>query len=239
MYFFSSQHLIRVFVTAVTLSQFSACGRGAADPTGGTTGVKVIDMNESKLVTQYDSLDVLAMPSVVPATAEQNLYVALLVSSVVEVLLEKTSMEDAELRLFGKGEFFWPKDPKKPLLTSKSYSTNNFRINFVSLSFARLSENAPWSGASLSVTPKAFPKSAFRFDLSEKVFASMKFERASTEDREANGSTPARRVHIFEYSMNERGIKLNLHFETRDDLASLDAPYLTTFDVVKIKRAAS
>lgn len=224
-------------VAVALLPQVAACVEKTADASDQQVRGKAIRMNEPKLTTRYDALGVTETPSVIPASVEQSLYVASLVRSVIEVLLQKTSLENAEQTLFGEGQYFWPKAPQKPVRTSKSYDQNNFRVNFISLSFARTNENSVWSGAALSVTPKAFPRSAYQFAIPPNLFAGMILERTYAEERPANGSAPARRVHIFEFSLNDGGVTLSLQFETRADLSNLKALHPVTFDLLKVKRA--
>jgi hypothetical protein len=193
-------------------------------------------MTDTKLTTPYDAMDVREMPSVVPASPEQSQYVVSLAKSVIGVLLQKSTLDDEERAAFGKGEFFWPKDPKKPIRTSKSYDSSNFRINFVTLSFARQSEDTPWTGAALSINPKAFPRSSYKFVIPTEFFAGMTLVRAYSEERAANGSSPARKVNIFEYSLVDKDIRLSLQFEARADLTDLKEPRPSTFDLLKVKR---
>ena len=76
-------------------------------------------------------------------------------------------------------------------------------------------------------------------DVPAEFFSRMTLIKAVAEDRAANGSAPARRVHIFEFSLTKGEVELGLQFETRDDLSSLKAPYPSTFDVLKVKRAGN
>ena len=172
-------------------STAAASGRASAD-------APKSQMNSSKLTIPSDALAVVDMPSVVSVSAEQSQYVVALANAVIRVLSRESTLEDEERALFGEGEYFWPKDPAKPIRVSKSYDAANFRVNFISLSFARLSDGAPWTGAALALTPKAFPRSAYQFAVPADFFSAMRFVKASDEERPANGSTPARKVHVFE-----------------------------------------
>lgn len=193
-------------------------------------------MNSSKLTIPSDALAVVDMPSVVSVSAEQSQYVVALANAVIRVLSRESTLEDEERALFGEGEYFWPKDPAKPIRVSKSYDAANFRVNFISLSFARPSDGAPWTGAALALTPKAFPRSAYQFAVPADFFSVMQFVKASDEERPANGSAPARKVHVFEYALVRGNVTLALRFETRADLSKMNDQPPKKFDLVKITK---
>ncbi len=228
--------VVATALAAAVGQQLSACSPSSATAGGASSAVQANQMDSSKLTTQFDALAVGDMPAVVPASAEQSQYVVALANAVIRVLLRESTLEDEEHALFGEGEYFWPKDPTKPIRVTRSYDAAVFRANFISLSFARPSDGAPWTGAALAVTPKAFPRSAYQFAVPANFFSIMQFVKASDEERPANGSTPARKVHVFEYALVRGGVKLTLRFETRSDLSNLKDQPPKTFDLVKITK---
>jgi hypothetical protein len=232
----SRKIVVATAFAAAVGQQLSACSPSSAITGGASSAVQANQMNSSKLTTPFDALAVGDLPSVVPASAEQSQYVVALTNAMIRVLSRESTLEDEERALFGEGEYFWPKDPAKPVRVSRSYDAANFRVNFVSLSFARPSDGAPWTGAALAVTPKAFPRSAYQFAVPADFFSAMRFVKGSEEERPANGSAPARKVHVFEYALVRGDVKLTLRFEARGDLSNLKDQPPKTFDLVKITK---
>jgi hypothetical protein len=229
--------LVAKALSALTLGHIVACSEHAADKSNVGFNEQVQPMNPSKFASPFDAMDIGDLPSKIPATKEQNQYVVALATAAINVLLQKTTLDKEETSLFGKGEFFWHKDPSKPIRTDKSYSQDNFRMNFVSLSFVRAREDLPWTGAALSVTTKAFPRSVYQFELPIEFFSGMRRVKAFEEVRPENGSRPSHKVNVFEYVTVGGNTALNLRFESRADVTSLQAEHPTTFHLLKLTRS--
>lgn len=65
--------------------------------------VDALDLNGS-----YDAVRPKDMPSIVPMTAQQKLYVYLIVQAIFRVIVSKSPLASEE-KIFGEGKFFLPK----------------------------------------------------------------------------------------------------------------------------------
>lgn len=193
-------------------------------------------MNLPPLPDAFSTIELADMPSQVPMTLDQQLYVVALVQTTINVLQKKITLEQAESELFGEGDFHWPKDPKKPTKVSKSYKAENFRMKFISLGFRRNSPEGDWLSAGLSVRPKNSTTGAYQMNLPPSFFDGMILDKAVAEDRLANGATPAHKVHIFQFHTSTDGVKVQLKFETRADLSNLQDKYPKSFSLLEIAR---
>lgn len=193
-------------------------------------------MNLTPLPDAFGNIELADMPSLVPMTSDQSLYVVALAQTAIKVLQKTKTLEQAETEIFGEGDFHWPKDPKKPIKISKSYRAENFRMKFISLGFRRNTPEGDWLSAGLSVEPKNSSKSAYQIDLPSSFFDGMILDKAVTEDRPVNGATPAHNVHIFQFHTSNNGIKVQLKFETREDLSNIKDKYPKSFHSLEITR---
>lgn len=193
-------------------------------------------MNHPPFPDAFGNIELADMPSLVPMTVEQRLYVIALVQTTIKVLQKKQTLEQAEKELFGEGGFHWPKDPQKPIKVSKSYKGENFRMKFISLGFRRNTSDGDWLSAGISIEPKNSTKSAYQMDLPASFFEEMILDKVASEDRPVNGATLAHKVHIFQFHTSSDGVKVHLKFETRQDLSNLKDKYLKSFHSLEITR---
>jgi hypothetical protein len=189
-------------------------------------------MNMPKIIGPYDLHDVNTMPLIVPMTNEQKLYLISVVDAVLRVITKKTALEQEET-LFGKGEFFWPKDPQKPIKVSKSYDYENFRIKGLSLGFNRIDQNSVWSGAGITINPRNYPDGVYSMDLPASVFADFTLDKSFTEDRPEES---IKRVNIFQFHLKSSQLNVKLQFEAREDVSSLQDKYPKSFHSLEITR---
>ena len=191
-------------------------------------------MNHLKIVGPTDALDLWELPSVVPMTDEQRAYIMALTDMAIRVIQKKTTLEEAENTLFGEGLYHFPKAPGP--VKMKGFRSENFRMKFIHIVFERTDEKSIWNNAGLEITTKNSPKAEYQMDLPSSFFDRMILEKAVAEERPVNGSTPAHKVHIFQFHTSSNGVKVQLKFETREGLSNLKDKYPKSFHSLEITR---
>jgi hypothetical protein len=88
-------------------------------------------------------------------------------------LLQNTSSLEMEEKILGNGEFFWPKDPRKPDQIIRFYRT--FDIDGMWLQLKRTEKTLPWTVAIIFATPPNYPYETYQFNLSEQFLAELSF----------------------------------------------------------------
>jgi hypothetical protein len=214
------------------------CDEAAPSKTESNDSIKVARMNKANTPEPSSPEDPRSMPTQVPVSAEQTLYVSSLIESATSVVLGKADLEQEERRLFGVGHFHYPKDPRQPVEVLRYFNAENFSVKFVSLSFSRQGRQSPWTSALLSVTPKNAPRGAYVLNMPSSAFAAMKLVKTFAEERPANGNMPAHLVHVFEFLRTEGTGSVQLVFECQRELCDLKAAFPTSFHLLKIARVA-
>lgn len=186
-------------------------------------------MNQPKIVGPNDLLDVNDMPAITPMTDEQRQYFVSIVDAVLRVIQKKSTLEQEEA-LFGEGHYRWPKDPKKPIKVSKSYRADNFRIRFLTLGFSRENQNSIWSRGGLTIEPK---NGVYAMDFPESFFADFVLIKTFAEDRP---NQSIKRVNVFQFRSKETSPTVQLQFEAREDVSSLEDKYPKSFHLFKLTR---
>jgi hypothetical protein len=190
-------------------------------------------MNQLKIFGPTDTLDPRELPSVVPMTNEQTAYVMAVTEMAIRVIQKRTALEEAEKTLFGEGKYHYPKAPGP--VKSKIFD-ENFRIRGVKFVFNRIDEKSVWNSAGLWFRTRNSSESAYQMNLPSSFFDGMILDKAVTEERPAYEVTPAYIVHIFQFHTFSDGVKVQLKFETREDLSSLKDKYPQSFHFLEIAR---
>jgi hypothetical protein len=189
--------------------------------------------NRAAIVSQYDVMDVRQMPSVVPFTDEQSACVIEILSAARRVIEGTAGVEAEEQKVFGKGLFFWPKNPAKPIKTLKYYPSENFRMHGISLSFERASEHSPWAKAGLAIHPRNFPLGVFSMHLPPSVFDNFRLTKVTREQRPDESI----RDPIVFYFEHKRVRGLTLKVESREDVVHVDDTYPSSFHAIQLMRS--
>jgi hypothetical protein len=227
-----------VMTAALMLLAATGCGEAEQIHSNTADRQKGAEMTQqTPLVGPLDALEVQRMPAVVPVTGEQTTYVTQLVESVLAVVAGERALDAEERRLLGPGEFFVPKDQRKPLRAQRFYPVENFRVKFVSLSLSRATQDVPWSTATLTVQPKNAPVGAYKLDLPSTLFTNLRLLKSTSEERPANGKAPPQRVQLFEFAHETASSQVRIVFECRQDLCASGAPYPRTFHTLKVTRS--
>lgn len=189
-------------------------------------------MNELKLHDPYEFQDINNMPATVPMTDEQKKYLIEITNAVLRVIKKETPLEKEET-LFGAGEFFWPKDPKKPIKVSKSYQPNNFKVNYLALGFRRASQKDIWNQAGFTIEPKNFPHGVYVMDMPASFFSDYELDKSTMEERPDEA---IKRVNVFQFHLKGSKLNVKLQFEAREDVSNLQDKYPNSFHYLKIMR---
>jgi hypothetical protein len=173
------------------------------------------------------------MPIIVELTDEQRAYAIEVLSAVTKVIEGATDLNVEEEKILGEGQFFWPKDPTKPVKLAKSYFGENFRMGGISLRFERASEHSPWAKAGLAIHPRNFPLGVFSMHLPPSVFDNFRLTKVTREQRPDESI----RDPIVFYFEHKRVRGLTLKVESREDVVHVDDTYPSSFHAIQLMRS--
>ena len=182
--------------------------------------------------TRFDKLDPTELPPIVPMSREQRDYLIPITKAMREVVEQRRPLGESD-PFFGKGKFFWPKNPKEPIKTWLSFERSNFAVRSISLGFRRSKADAPWESAVLLVHPRNFPWGVYSMDLPKSFFADLALLKAFSEKRQ-HGALVA--VNVFEFAPRQGDTKIRIRFETRPDLSDLGEKYPRSFHALVVSR---
>lgn len=191
-----------------------------------------IRMAQVPTISKYDKINVMEIPAIVEMNDEQRLYLMELVSSIRSVIAGSSTLEVEEQEILGKGDFHWPKDPKKPVMVSKFYPVNNFKIRRINITIDRQSSSTQWNKAGISITPPNFPIGVFSMKLPERFFDDYILKHAFIENRpNENIENPVIFIFILKNNKN-----MFLTIEARSDVASLTDAYPKSFHLLWLEK---
>lgn len=175
-------------------------------------------MKEAKFLDRFEHMDLRQIPAVIELEKEENIYLSGLVDSAIEVVSSKKDLSEEDY-VFGKGQFFFPKDPKKVARLSIYYGAENFRLRSITAGFRRLNPEGPWCGVTVSVRPRNFPTGVYSVNLAPSLLSSLRLEHSHNEKRP---NQPVKDVNIFRYGFSRNGANMNLIFESKSDVSPLN-----------------
>lgn len=191
---------------------------------------KVTAMKNHEIIDRYKNSELDDIPPTVPVTAEQQEYIAYLYKSMLDVIKQKKNLSEND-PIFGKGEFFWPKDPSKPIKASISYDVENFKFGSISVGFGRKNSSSPWNSAGISIQPRNFPYGFFDMKFTKAFFDDLVLEKATTEERK-NEAVKIVNVFLYKTKENDRGIKLR--FDASPTVSDVKDKYPRSFHYLYI-----
>lgn len=177
------RHLLLLAVIPFIMS----CNKESSSPT--TQKLTEIDqdlrtgMAQIPITNKYDDENILEIPSIVEMNEDQKSYLMKLLSSIRSVIDNSSTLEIEESKILGEGNFFWPKDPQKPVMRSKFFPSKNFQIRGIRLNISRENNSQIWNKAVISVTPRNFPVGVYSMNLSEKFFDDYTLVHSKQENR--------------------------------------------------------
>lgn len=228
------KYLLGAFVIALCLT---ACEKS---PTSGADKIAVSrstdnaahaaheenKMTQPMIPDPYDVQDLETMPNPVPMSSELKKYLVDVTQSMLRVIAKQATLEHEE-GFLGEGEYHWPKDPAKPI-TLKGF--DKLRTNHFSVVFERRSEHSIWFEATLGVHPRNYPVGLYWMDLPASFFADFILEKSFVEDRPNHS---IKRVSVFQFSLKNSTQPIQLQFESREDVSSLEDKYPKSFHLLK------
>lgn len=188
------------------------------------------NMNPSSQDNNFEKMDPTELPAIVPMTHEQRLYLSLIAGKVRETIENNGPLAETD-PTFGKGKFFWPKDPAKPIMTSLSFEVENFKFRSISLTFRRKNAESAWESGVLFVRPRNFPMGVYEMDLPDTFFADLILLRAYSEKREQHS---VELVNVFEFVPRESNSKIKIKMEARPDVSSVNDKYPRSFHALYV-----
>lgn len=184
------------------------------------------------ITVPHEDVDSWRIPTIVTFNDEQRLYVSEVLAAMVRIMAESSTLEVEEERILGLGKFRWPKNPNEPVMILKSYPGENFRMRGITASFRRISENAPWSKAGLTVHPRNFPDGVYAMGLPSALFDGFALRKVVQEDRkEERIKNP-----IVFYLEHKKIANFTLKVEARADVASIENSFPPTFHAIVMAR---
>lgn len=180
----------------------------------------------------YEDMDLWKMPAVVPLSEKQTLYLSEVILGMERVIAGSSPLEVEEQRIFGAGQFFWPKDPNAPIRASKSYYGRNFRIAGMAARFQRKSEAEPWSKAGLTVRPSNFPDGVYMMQLPSSVFEDFTLQKVTQENRKGE---EVKNTLLF-YFEHKKIKQFSLKVEVRDDVENIQNHFPSSFHALEMTR---
>ncbi|WP_137172677.1 hypothetical protein [Massilia sp. HP4] len=189
-------------------------------------------MNQISIPNKYDDKNILEIPSIVEMNDDQRSYLIKLLSSIRSVIDTSSTLEIEESKILGEGDFFWPKDPQKPVMRSKFYSAENFQIRGTRLQISREDISQTWNKAGISVTPQNFPIGVFSMNLPEQFYNDYVLVHSEQENRPEHGiKDPI--VFVFAHRTDK---KFFMKLEARRDVANVADAFPKSFHALWFER---
>jgi hypothetical protein len=192
-----------------------------------------IQMNKQNFIDRHRDIAPQDMPTVVATTEYENKYIMSLIGSAIDVLKKNRILKEKD-KDFGSGKYFWPKDPAKPVKLSISYDYENFELGQIFVNFKRQSQIGPWCSAAMLFAPKNYPKGVYQMNIPKSYFAEFTFKKSYREKRP---NAEIKDVNIFFFELTKDETTMNLKFESRPDVSSLDDGYPISFHELVVETA--
>lgn len=186
---------------------------------------KVFDTKNFDIIDQYKDSELEKIPSIVPVTAVQQEYISYLFKSMLDVIEQKRNLAENDA-VFGKGEFFWPKESLKPIKAKISYGVTNFKFHSISIGFSRKDSSSPWDKAGFAIHPRNFPTGFFEMNLSKIFFKDLVLAKAGQEERKEGALNF---VNVFIYKTKENDHTIRLQFEASPTVSDINEGYPRSF----------
>jgi hypothetical protein len=184
------------------------------------------------ITAPYDNAENWQIPTIVALNDVQRSYVSEVLSALIRVIGEVSSLESEEKRTLGCGQFYWPKNPGEPIQVSKSYFGRDFRMSGIAARIERKSQSSSWVKAGLAVRPRNFPKGVYDMQLPPEVFNDFELKKVAQEEQQ-NERIKQPVVFYFEHKKIKH---LSLKIAARDDVAQVADRFPSSFHMIEIVR---
>jgi hypothetical protein len=178
-------------------------------------------------------MDPLDLPAAVDLPPVHRIYLSTVLASVVKIVEEGESLESQEVVL-GRGEYSWPKDPKKPTKVSINFTSKNFEMRSISINFSRKDQASAWSKAEILVVPANFPRGVYSQNLPAEILKDYVLDNSFVVEHEHG---PIKRANAFEYKHKSNGNNSRLYIEARGDVSTFDDKPPKSFYLLRITKA--
>lgn len=152
----------------------------------------------------------------VPFDDEQRAYLSLVFKTAIALLQNDINVAEAE-RTFGPGEYFWPKDPQKPVKVRRFYRPENFRGEHMDIILSRDRQDQAWRNIAISVRPQNFPRAVFATGLPRDFFDGFAVVRRFSEH---SPTSLIKHADIFILEKRANGRTLRIRTEARSDVSN-------------------
>ena len=164
----------------------------------------------------------------IPLSVETRVALTPLIRAMIRVITTQSLLAKEEA-IFGSGTDHVPKSAGPVLL--RYYQTKIGRDS-VEVRFERQAGEKLWSLSSFAILSWNFPQGVYAMELPATFFDDLRLEAKLSEERPTES---LKRVNVFRYRLRE-GASLQLDFEARGDVASLDTSYPRSFHQLTIRR---
>lgn len=200
---------------------------------------KEFDFKEDGLVDSldlsgpYDAVIPRDMPSIVPISAQQKIYLSLIVQAIFRVIISKSPLESEE-RIFGGGKFFWAKNPSSPVYVSRYYPSENFNMRIIGLGFERKNSVSSWGICNFLIHPRNFPLGVYSMDFSSDIFEDFVLDDVFLEERPMES---LKRVNVFKFHHKYTSKKIYLTVKSAESVSSLHDKFPRSFYLMELHSA--
>jgi hypothetical protein len=217
--------LLRLLGYGCVFVGITSCGNKSPTATDVSKTETII---ESKM-TEPIFEDPNSLGAQVPFPKESREYLSLAIPAILRVISKQTSLSQEEAVL-GKGTDHIPKGPEP--VTLRYYSKKVGSENLGS-GFKRRDDKHVWSEGEISFGPRNYPRGVYLMDLPAILFVDFALEKTSIEDRPDES---IKRVNVFQFRSKAGNQNVQLQFEAREDVSSLQDKYPKSFHTLKITR---
>ena len=152
-----------------------------------------------------------------------------LMRAMVRVIAKRNPLGHEEA-VFGAGTDHVPKSAGPVLLR---YYRTEVGLDSVEVRFERQDGNRIWSLSSFAIRPLNFPRGVYAMELPSSFFDGLGLEARFAEERPKES---LKRINVFRFRSSDREVNVQLDFEARRDVASLEAPYPRSFHRLTVRR---
>lgn len=228
--------LVRSGLTLLLVLQLNACALCSNDSSSankcyvGKAELKGdVALSDIKIKDGYEFLDHKNIPPVVVMTDMQKDYLKTVIQAAFSVVLGDSTLEKEE-SIFGSGLFFYPKSPNKPTKVLRYYSSDNFKIDTINLSFERKTQISPWVSCVLAIDPRNFPRGNYFMDFPPELFGDFILDKVYFEDRPTQS---LKRVNVFVFHHKNKG-NVKLMVEAAESVSSIEDKFPKGFHFIKL-----
>lgn len=213
----------------VFLAACGVCQVSCSDDAKERQSAKTATSTSERAMNQQPALNPDDPREQIPISNQSREALMPLMRAMVRVI-EKQSPLEREEAVFGVGTDHVPKSAGPVLLR---YYRTEVGLDSVEVRFERQDGNRVWSLSSFTIRPLNFPRGVYAMELPSTFFEGFGLEARFADERPKES---LKRVNVFRYRSSDRGVNVQLDFEARSDVASLEAQYPRSFHRLTVRR---